>query len=287
MPERHAQLSFDGTEYVLPVAEPTVGNPGLEIQKLRNQSGAVTFDPGFANTAGARSSITYIDGGAGVLQHRGYSIEDLAQLIFDLKNANPQARINVKLVSEVGVGTIAAGVAKGHADVILISGSDGGTGASAQTSIKHAGLPWELGLAETAEGLLPLPADAPVGEDIRTYLSLDDRLIDIERQQLRARAHLAQWIGGDAERTLGVRRAVDTHHDTADLDGVDPTGEALSVRAIDARSRRRELMAPEDDAYVLQTILSISGELDLELFRASFARLISSASENTRTASSN
>ena len=78
MPERHAQLSFDGTEYVLPVVEPTIGNPGLGIKQLRNDTGAVTFDPGFANTAGARSSITYIDGGAGVLQHRGYSIEDLA-----------------------------------------------------------------------------------------------------------------------------------------------------------------------------------------------------------------
>ena len=86
--------------------------------------------------------------------HDIYSIEDLAQLIFDLKNANPQARINVKLVSEVGVGTIAAGVAKGHADVILISGHDGGTGASPQTSIKHAGLPWELGVAETHQTLL-------------------------------------------------------------------------------------------------------------------------------------
>ena len=86
--------------------------------------------------------------------HDIYSIEDLAQLIFDLKNANPNARINVKLVSEVGVGTIAAGVAKGHADVILISGHDGGTGASPQTSIKHAGLPWELGVAETHQTLL-------------------------------------------------------------------------------------------------------------------------------------
>jgi len=78
MQERHAQLSFDGTEYELPVAEPTIGNPGLGIHQLRNDTGAVTFDPGFANTAGARSSITYIDGGAGVLQHRGYAIEDLA-----------------------------------------------------------------------------------------------------------------------------------------------------------------------------------------------------------------
>ncbi len=86
--------------------------------------------------------------------HDIYSIEDLAELIFDLKNANTRARINVKLVSEVGVGTIASGVAKGHADVILISGHDGGTGASPQTSIKHAGLPWELGLADTHQTLL-------------------------------------------------------------------------------------------------------------------------------------
>jgi glutamate synthase (ferredoxin) len=86
--------------------------------------------------------------------HDIYSIEDLAELIHDLKNANPQARINVKLVSEVGVGTIAAGVAKGHADVVLISGYDGGTGASPQSSIKHAGLPWELGLAETHQTLV-------------------------------------------------------------------------------------------------------------------------------------
>ncbi|MFM7424062.1 MAG: glutamate synthase large subunit [Elainella sp.] len=86
--------------------------------------------------------------------HDIYSIEDLAELIHDLKNANRQARISVKLVSEVGVGTIAAGVSKAHADVVLISGYDGGTGASPQTSIKHAGLPWELGLAETHQTLV-------------------------------------------------------------------------------------------------------------------------------------
>ena len=86
--------------------------------------------------------------------HDIYSIEDLAQLIYDLKNANKHARINVKLVSEVGVGTIAAGVAKGHADVILISGTSGGTGASPQSSIHHAGLPWELGIAETHQTLV-------------------------------------------------------------------------------------------------------------------------------------
>jgi glutamate synthase domain-containing protein 2/glutamate synthase domain-containing protein 1/glutamate synthase domain-containing protein 3 len=86
--------------------------------------------------------------------HDIYSIEDLAQLIHDLKNANPEARIHVKLVSEVGVGTVAAGVAKAHADVVLISGQDGGTGASPLSSIKHAGLPWELGVAETQQILV-------------------------------------------------------------------------------------------------------------------------------------
>ncbi|QYG93030.1 glutamate synthase large subunit [Iamia sp. SCSIO 61187] len=86
--------------------------------------------------------------------HDIYSIEDLAQLIHDLKNANPEARIHVKLVSEVGVGTVAAGVSKAHADVVLISGHDGGTGASPLTSLKHAGGPWELGLAETQQTLL-------------------------------------------------------------------------------------------------------------------------------------
>ena len=86
--------------------------------------------------------------------HDIYSIEDLAQLIFDLKNANREARINVKLVSEVGVGTIAAGVSKAKADVVLISGYDGGTGASPLTSLKHAGLPWELGLAEAQQTLV-------------------------------------------------------------------------------------------------------------------------------------
>jgi glutamate synthase (ferredoxin) len=86
--------------------------------------------------------------------HDIYSIEDLAQLIYDLKNGNPKARIHVKLVAEVGVGTVAAGVAKAHADVVLISGHDGGTGASPLTSIKHGGVPWELGLAETQQTLV-------------------------------------------------------------------------------------------------------------------------------------
>ena len=86
--------------------------------------------------------------------HDIYSIEDLAQLIHDLKNSNPEARIHVKLVAEVGVGTVAAGVAKAHSDVVLISGYDGGTGASPMSSLKHAGLPWELGLAETQQVLI-------------------------------------------------------------------------------------------------------------------------------------
>src|SRR6185312_7671554 len=86
--------------------------------------------------------------------HDIYSIEDLAELIHDLKNSNRHARISVKLVSEIGVGTVAAGVAKAHADVVLISGHDGGTGASPLSSIKHAGGPWELGLAETHQTLM-------------------------------------------------------------------------------------------------------------------------------------
>src|SRR5207244_4526087 len=86
--------------------------------------------------------------------HDIYSIEDIAQLIYDLHQINPRARVGVKLVSSIGVGTIAAGVAKGHADYVLISGHDGGTGASPLQSIKHAGIPWERGLAETQQVLL-------------------------------------------------------------------------------------------------------------------------------------
>ena len=104
------------------------------------------------------AKVRYSTPGVGLISppphHDIYSIEDLAQLIHDLKNANPRARINVKLVAEVGVGTVAAGVAKAHSDVVLISGHDGGTGASPLTSIKHAGVPWELGLAETQQVLV-------------------------------------------------------------------------------------------------------------------------------------
>ena len=104
--------------------------------------------------ANARNSTPFVGLISPPPHHDIYSIEDLAQLIFDLKNANREARINVKLVSEVGVGTIAAGVAKAKADVVLISGYDGGTGASPLTSLKHAGLPWELGLAEAQQTLV-------------------------------------------------------------------------------------------------------------------------------------
>ena len=104
------------------------------------------------------AAVRYSTPGVGLISppphHDIYSIEDLAQLIHDLKNANKDARIHVKLVAEVGVGTVAAGVSKAHADVILISGHDGGTGASPLTSLKHAGAPWELGLAETQQTLM-------------------------------------------------------------------------------------------------------------------------------------
>ena len=104
------------------------------------------------------AKVRYSTPGVGLISppphHDIYSIEDLAQLIHDLKNANPEARVHVKLVAQVGVGTVAAGVSKAHADVVLISGHDGGTGASPLTSIKHAGAPWELGLAETQQTLL-------------------------------------------------------------------------------------------------------------------------------------
>jgi len=104
------------------------------------------------------AKVRYSTAGVGLISppphHDIYSIEDLAQLIHDLKNANPEARVHVKLVAEVGVGTVAAGVAKAHSDVVLISGYDGGTGASPISSLKHAGLPWELGLAETQQVLV-------------------------------------------------------------------------------------------------------------------------------------
>ncbi|WP_340104910.1 glutamate synthase large subunit [Rhodohalobacter sp. 8-1] len=146
-------------------------NSGTEIQ-IKMAQGA---KPGEGGELPGRkvypwiAKVRYSTPGVGLISppphHDIYSIEDLAQLIHDLKNSNRRARINVKLVSLVGVGTIAAGVSKGHADVILISGHDGGTGASPQTSIKHAGLPWELGLAETHQTL--------VLNDLRSRVTLE------------------------------------------------------------------------------------------------------------------
>jgi glutamate synthase domain-containing protein 2/glutamate synthase domain-containing protein 1/glutamate synthase domain-containing protein 3 len=118
------------------------------------EGGQLPGEKVFPEIAKTRHSTPYVGLISPPPHHDIYSIEDLAQLIHDLKNANPEARVNVKLVSEVGVGTVAAGVSKGKADVVLISGADGGTGASPQSSLKHAGLPWELGLAETHQTLV-------------------------------------------------------------------------------------------------------------------------------------
>jgi len=118
------------------------------------EGGQLPADKVNQSIARTRHSTPYVQLISPPPHHDIYSIEDLAQLIHDLKNANPEARVNVKLVSEIGVGTVAAGVSKGKADVVLISGYDGGTGASPETSLKHAGLPWELGLAETHQTLV-------------------------------------------------------------------------------------------------------------------------------------
>ncbi|MGA1530019.1 MAG: glutamate synthase-related protein, partial [Kiritimatiellia bacterium] len=118
------------------------------------EGGQLPAEKVYPPIAKTRHSTPYVQLISPPPHHDIYSIEDLAPLIHDLKNANPEARVNVKLVSEIGVGTVAAGVSKGKADVVLISGYDGGTGASPETSLKHAGLPWELGLAETHQTLV-------------------------------------------------------------------------------------------------------------------------------------
>ena len=157
-----------GTEFNSAIKQVASGRFGVTIEYLRNarelqikmaqgakpgeggQLPGKKVDAFIAQVRHSMPSVTLISPPP---HHDIYSIEDLAQLIFDLRNANPQARISVKLVSELGVGTVAAGVAKGDADVILISGYDGGTGASPLTSIRHAGLPWEIGLAEAHQTL--------------------------------------------------------------------------------------------------------------------------------------
>ena len=155
------------------------------------------------NRRGHRAECVIPMPGVGLISppphHDIYSIEDLAQLIYDLKNVNPQARISVKLVAEVGVGTVAAGVSKAHADVVLISGHDGGTGASPLTSLKHAGAPWELGLAETQQVL--------VMNDLRGRITRADRRQTADRPRRRHR------------RTAG-RRGVRFLHHAAGGDGL-------------------------------------------------------------------
>ena len=131
--------------------------------------------------------------------HDIYSIEDLAQLIYDLKCANPGGMVSVKLVSEVGVGTIAAGVAKGNADEVLISGHDGGTGASPWSSIKYAGAPWELGLAETQQTLVLNGSARPDHRPGRR--SDEDRTRCRDRGPVRRRA---VWIRHFSARVAGV-----------------------------------------------------------------------------------
>ncbi len=175
--------------------------------------------------------------------HDIYSIEDLAQLINDLKNVNPQARINVKLVSEVGVGTVAAGVAKARADVVLISGHDGGTGASPQTSIKHAGLPWELGLAETHQTL--------VLNNLRSRISVEtDGQLKTGRDVVVAALLGAEEFGFATAPlvTLGCVMMRVCHQDTC------PTGIATQNPEL-----RKNFMG--DPAYVVNFMLFIAQEM--------------------------
>ena len=130
---------------------PDQDGAGREARRGRPAAGPQGLSRGSRRPAARRPGVGLISPPP---HHDIYSIEDLKQLIHDLKNANPSARVHVKLVAEVGVGTVAAGVSKAHADVVLISGHDGGTGAAPLTSLKHAGSPWELGLAETQQTLL-------------------------------------------------------------------------------------------------------------------------------------
>ena len=123
----------------------------LQIKMAQGAKPAHKVDPYIARLRHSMPNVSLISPPP---HHDIYSIEDLAQLIYDLRNSNPDARVSVKLVSEVGIGAVAAGVVKAHADVVVVSGHDGGTGASPLTSVKHAGLPWELGLAETQQTLV-------------------------------------------------------------------------------------------------------------------------------------
>ena len=184
--------------------------------------------------------------------HDIYSIEDLAQLIHDLKNSNRQARISVKLVAEVGVGTVAAGVAKGKADVVLISGHEGGTGASPLTSIKHAGTPWELGLAETHQVL--------VLNDLRSRI-----VVQTDGQLAHGRGHRHRHAAGG--RGMGHRhgRAGDDrlHHDAQ------VPSEHLPGRRRHARSRAAQEVRRQAGAR-RQLLLHVAEELREIMARLGF-----------------
>ena len=168
--------------------------------------------------------------------HDIYSIEDLKQLIHDLKNSNPSARVHVKLVAEVGVGTVAAGVSKAKADVVLISGHDGGTGASPLTSLKHAGAPWELGLAETQQTLL--------------LNGLRDRIVVQTDGQLKTgRDVVDRGVArcGGVRLRVGAARRVGLHHDARlpprHVPGRRRDAEPRAARAVQRPARvRRELL---------------------------------------------
>ena len=174
------------------------------------------------------AKVRYSTPGVGLISppphHDIYSIEDLAQLIHDLKNSNPRARISVKLVAEVGVGTVAAGVAKAHSDVVLISGHDGGTGASPLTSLKHAGIPWELGLAETQQTLV--------------LNRLRDRIVVQTDGQMKT--------GRDVvDRRAAGGRGVRLRHGAAGRDGLHHDA-GLPPRHLPGRHRHPEPQAPRE-----------------------------------------
>jgi glutamate synthase (NADPH/NADH) large chain len=187
--------------------------------------------------------------------HDIYSIEDLAQLIFDLKNANPKARISVKLVSEVGVGTIAAGVAKGHADHILISGHEGGTGASPLTGVKNAGLPWELGLAETHQTL--------VMNDLRSRVRIQtDGQLKTGRDVVIAALLGAEEMGFSTGPliTLGCIMMRKCHKNTC------PVGIATQDPVLRERFRGKPEYVERFFHYIAEEVRSIMASLGIEKF---------------------
>ncbi len=194
--------------------------------------------------------------------HDIYSIEDLAQLIFDLKNANPKARISVKLVSEVGVGTIAAGVAKGHADHILVSGHEGGTGASPLTGIKNAGLPWELGIAETHQTL--------VMNDLRSRVRLQtDGQLKNGRDVVMAAMLGAEEMGFSTGPliTLGCIMMRKCHKNTC------PVGIATQDPVLRERFKGKPEYVERFFHYVAEEVRQIMADLGLRTFNELIGRV--------------